>query len=215
MRVYFRGGDGLMPQDFLQCQHIRIAVLIHQRRGGMAELMRGEPSAAKTCGGQVILNDLLHPAAADPAVIAAEKQRIRLLRGIVARGEIILQSGETGVIEINDALLASLSEYAHLAVEKIHIAGVHADQLRKTKSAVEKQRQDAVIPQAPVGKGDAIAVRSVGQTKSISCLPPSGAPLLYGAGCVFPQHKTLLRQESGSLFPDLDPQGIQGIFRST
>ena len=134
-----------MSENLLEREHIRAAMLIHERCGGMPKLMRRETFSAESCRSQVILDDLLHSAAADPPVIAAEKERVWFFGRIVAHGKIILYRRKAGVIEIDNAFLAALSEHAYLPIEEVQISGIHADQLRKPESAVEKQRNDAVI----------------------------------------------------------------------
>jgi excinuclease UvrABC helicase subunit UvrB len=54
-----------------------------------------------------------------------------------------MQRGETGIIEIDNALLAALSENADLPVIEIDVADIHADQLRKAVDLAKKNMEEA------------------------------------------------------------------------
>ena len=60
-----------MPQNFFQHAHIHLPALIHQGRGGMAQLMHGELSVGKAGGIEIFINDPLHGFGADALPAAA------------------------------------------------------------------------------------------------------------------------------------------------
>ena len=85
--------------------------------------------------------------AADALVLRREKQGVFIPPGDgPAHGHIAGQRVLAGLVQVHHADLIALAQDAQGVV--VDVGDVQADQLRDTQAAVEKQRQNAVIPLA-------------------------------------------------------------------
>ena len=164
MGVDFRGVQVLVPQDLLHRLHVH-AVLQHQRGGGMAQLVAGILLAVQSGGGQVLFHQCVHHGAADALVLTGEEQRVPVPAGDGSpHRQIPCQRVLARLVQIHHAHLAALAENTQGVV--VDVADIQPNQLGNTQSAVQKQRQDAVIP-LPVGtvhrvqKGEGLVQRQV------------------------------------------------------
>lgn len=145
--VYLCGGYVGVSEKLFKGQNVRIAVLVHKRCGCVAELMGGNSLSVKSCFFQRVLHDLLNASLGDTRITAAYEQSrlIDCLRIIRAYRHVSFKSVHAGGIEVHHALLASLSKNLHALLGEVDIPDIDPDKLAQTHTAVEKQRQDAVI----------------------------------------------------------------------
>ena len=71
VRIDLRGVELLVTQDLLQHAHVYLPGLIHQRGGGVAELMYRVSLGAKSRGAQILVDHGLHGLDADALFQAA------------------------------------------------------------------------------------------------------------------------------------------------
>ena len=83
--------------------------------------------------------------AADALIPGGEEEGVGVPPGDrPSDGEILLQRRLAGLVEIEDADLAALTQDPQRLT--LDIASIQPNQLRDPESTVQKQRQDAVIP---------------------------------------------------------------------
>ena len=133
----------IVAQNLLHGAHIH-AILQHQRGGGVAQLVGGIFRRVDAGSAQALFHHGVHHGAADPLVAGRQKQRIGVLTGDgPPNRQVILQRILAGIVQIQDAhLVAFAQDPQHLTVD---IRKIQPHKLRDTQSAVEEQRQNAVV----------------------------------------------------------------------
>ena len=111
MRVDFGCCDAGVTQDRLQTAHIDFAVLIHQGRGCMPELMRRYFFRIQPGLNNVFPNEMLNRFRADPSPEPTDKQSIVIFCSwFLAVGEVAHQSIQTGTVQVDRSLFAAFSD---------------------------------------------------------------------------------------------------------
>ena len=145
MSVYFGGSEVLVTEHVLEYAHINAAVLVHQRRGCMAQLVAGVSLCAQTDFFKVLVHHRLNGLDGHPAVVAADKQRVFILYFINrAYTHVVVDRVDAGGVEIDDALLVALAEHTDRAIVA-DIGVVQPRHLRNTQTAVEKEGDNGVV----------------------------------------------------------------------
>ena len=135
MGVDLRGRNILVPQDLLERQHID-AALVHQRSGGVAQLVGRKPALAQPGALQAAFHDLLHTAGGQPLAGLRDEQRVTVLQmgqrrtGFAVGGQRLL----AGVVEVDEPFFAAFAGDADGIVAEI--AHIDGHQLRQAHAAV-------------------------------------------------------------------------------
>ena len=142
MGVDLRGVELLVTEDLLEHAYVDVARLIHQGCGGMTELVHRVVLCLEPCQPEVFVNHCLHGFDAHALIEAAEKEcavvHVRIFCTL-ALGNVFQKRGLTSLVEINDALLASLTRDAQGTELGVDVREIDADQLGEPHAAVEKQ----------------------------------------------------------------------------
>ena len=148
MRINFCGIQVLVTQNLLYSLHVH-AVLQHQRGRRVTQLVAGVFIAVQSGGGQVLFHQRVYHGTADALILTGQKQRVFVLAADgSAYHQIARQRILAGLVQIDHPHLIALAQHPQGIV--VDVGDIQTDQLRDTQAAVEKQRQDAVIP-LPVG----------------------------------------------------------------
>ena len=115
------------------------AVLQHQGRCRVAQLVGGVVGAVQPRLQQMPLHQRMDHGAADASVLLGEEQGVLVPAGDGSpHRQILLQSRLTRLIEVDDADLVALAQ--HVEGLSLNVTAVQADQLGDSQTAVEKQR---------------------------------------------------------------------------
>ena len=146
MRVDLRRIKVLMAQNLLHGLDVH-AALQHQRRRCVAQLVRGILRRVEPGLAQVLFHQRVDRRAADALVAGGEEEGVLIAPDDgAAHGEIAVERFLARVVEVDDAHLVSFTEHAQRVV--LNVRGVERAKLGNTQAAVQKERQDAVIPLA-------------------------------------------------------------------
>ena len=164
MRVDLGRIEMLMAEHLLHGFDVH-AVLQHQRRRRVAQLVRGVFRGVEPRGAQVLFDERVDARAADALVARREEEGVTVAAGDgAADGETTLERILTGVVQVDDAHLVALAEHAQRVV--LNVLQIKTAELGDSQPAVQKDRQDAVVALAvlPVDrlqKLDALVKRQV------------------------------------------------------
>ena len=108
---------------------------------------------------QIFVNHPLHGLLADAESASAEEECAFLLgflclfpyTGREALLHIIQNDNAAGIVQIDDALLCTFSDDTHGAEIAVEIVQIDSAQLRKTHAAVQKERNDGIVPHHRLG----------------------------------------------------------------
>lgn len=122
MGVNLGGVELLVPQNLLERPHVHAAFRKHQGGRRVAQLVRRVPLLVELRILEIFFHHELNRPAIDAPLLPAEKNRIAMLAldplGRPHR-KIGLQRRNTGVVEVNLALLVALSDNAHHALPEV------------------------------------------------------------------------------------------------
>ena len=111
----------------------------------MPQLMAGISLTVQTRHGQVLFDQRVDGGAADALILTGQEQCIPILAADgTAHLHVTIQRVLAGTVEVHHAHLIALAQHPQGVV--LYVGDVQPDQLGDTQPAVQKQRQDAVIP---------------------------------------------------------------------
>ena len=136
-----------MAQNFFQCQHVHMALLVHHSGRRMAQFMGGISFSRKPGCPQATLYNLLHTARRKPfSRFFRNKQglvilQIRQFTPLVTQAR---QCLHTSFIQIDKALFIAFANNAYCPII-LDICDIDIYQFRKAHAAIQKQCNHAVI----------------------------------------------------------------------
>ena len=128
MGVNLGGVQMIVSQDLLERADVH-AVLQHQRRGGVAQLMGGILGAVQTCGGQMFFDQLMDRCLGDaPPVLQGDEQGVLVYqRQSVAVSQPVLERLLAGFVQKKDPFLVAFAQYPQMVDS--NICCIQADKL--------------------------------------------------------------------------------------
>ena len=135
MGVYLRCVQIAVTEDFLERAGVN-AVFQHERGGCVAQLMRRIAAGIKPGLQQLFINHFLYAADTYTAVVAADEQRVFVLRRelfSIADSKIIINRFTAAVSKKYDTFLVALAEDTQMIL--IYIRGVQRNELRNPQAA--------------------------------------------------------------------------------